>query len=486
MGQDASRRAWLIFHAGAQTGSRYPVRDGVTRIGRASDNDIVVQGKDAEFVSSKHCEIRSKGAGFRLVDLESTNGTFMNGERIADADLQAGCLIVLGARGPQMLFELESQASREEDRTLALPAAAAVAAGSVPAQKSRSGEAAGASIEPEHEELLSNAVRRARKARLSGDGEQTAILMREVLSKVIHSSGRRSRWIIGLLSVTLLGVVAYSIWQIRALQREQMDIDDQILSIEARLSAGIEDSREVDQLIDTLSQYQTRARALQSSMFYQLGVRNEEHDFVEEEIRRLLAEFGAEAYSIPPEFVVQVNRFIHQYQERDRPNMERAMGRARGDLEAVRASFAEQNLPRDLAYMVLVESAFIAGSASPAGAAGLWQFTAETARAYGLRVDETVDERLDARKSTGAAGRYIRELILDFGTGSSVMLALAAYNLGPGNVKRAVRKVDDPIKERNFWYLYRVRALPQETREYVPKIIAAMIIGRNPQRFGFG
>ncbi|MBP1599065.1 MAG: soluble lytic murein transglycosylase-like protein [Acidobacteria bacterium] len=97
-----------------------------------------------------------------------------------------------------------------------------------------------------------------------------------------------------------------------------------------------------------------------------------------------------------------------------------------------------------------------------------------------------MDDRLDARKSTGAAGRYIRELILDFGTGSSVMLALAAYNLGPGNVKRAVRKVDDPIKERNFWYLYRVRALPQETREYVPKIIAAMIIGRNPQRFGFG
>jgi membrane-bound lytic murein transglycosylase D len=95
-----------------------------------------------------------------------------------------------------------------------------------------------------------------------------------------------------------------------------------------------------------------------------------------------------------------------------------------------------------------------------------------------------VDERLDAIRSTGAAGRYIRELILDFGSGSSVMLALAAYNLGPGKVKRAVRTVKDPIKQRNFWYLYRVRALPAETREYVPKIIAAIIIGRNPDRFG--
>ena len=59
------------------------------------------------------------------------------------------------------------------------------------------------------------------------------------------------------------------------------------------------------------------------------------------------------------------------------------------------------------------------------------------------------------------------------------------FNLGPGRVKRAVRKVDDPIKQRNFWYLYRVRTLPAETREYVPKIIAAIIIGRNPEQFGF-
>jgi membrane-bound lytic murein transglycosylase D len=135
--------------------------------------------------------------------------------------------------------------------------------------------------------------------------------------------------------------------------------------------------------------------------------------------------------------------------------------------------------------MVLVESAFLKGSTSPAGAAGPWQFTADTARQYGMRVTDKVDERFDLRKSTKGASRYIRELILDFGTGSSVMLALAAYNLGPGRVKRAIRKIDDPIKQRNFWYLYRVRALPIETRQYVPKIVAGMIIGRNAARFGF-
>jgi membrane-bound lytic murein transglycosylase D len=101
-------------------------------------------------------------------------------------------------------------------------------------------------------------------------------------------------------------------------------------------------------------------------------------------------------------------------------------------------------------------------------------------------VDGVVDERTDLRKSTHAACRFLRKLILEFGNGSSVMLALAAYNLGPAKVRQAVAKtVEDPIQQRNFWYLYRIRALPAETREYVPKVFAAIIIARNPELFGF-
>ena len=336
-----------------------------------------------------------------------------------------------------------------------------------------------------HERLLSEAIKRARLLRRVGVGDSTLIIMREVLQTAVRRSTRKFKATIGVLALALIAVTAYGAIRIQGLKQQKGDVDAQIRDIETRLGAGGQDPAEIDRLIERLNRYQDQAQALQGNLLFRLGVRGGGQAFVEREIKTLLAEFGAESYSIPPEFTEQVNRFIQQYQERDRANVERIAGRARQQLETIRRVFESERLPPDLAYMVLVESAFISENASPAGAVGLWQFTPATARAYGMKVNERVDERLDLRKSTLAASRYIRELILDFGSGSSVMLALAAYNVGPGKVKQAVRKVDDPIKQRNFWYLYRVRALPLETREYVPKIIAAIIIGRNLERFGF-
>jgi membrane-bound lytic murein transglycosylase D len=197
-----------------------------------------------------------------------------------------------------------------------------------------------------------------------------------------------------------------------------------------------------------------------------------------------MAEFGAETYSVPPEFLQEVKRFIARYQGPDRATTERALGESRSNMETMRKIFEGANLPPDLACMVLAESGMSADGTSAAGAVGWWQLTAATAEHYGLRVGK-VDDRRSVRKSTEAAAKYVRDLILDFGTGSSVMLALAAYDVGPGKVKQAIRNVKDPIRQRDFWYLYRTRALPEETREYVPKVIAAMIIARQPERYGF-
>jgi membrane-bound lytic murein transglycosylase D len=309
--------------------------------------------------------------------------------------------------------------------------------------------------------------------------------MREMLGSAVRRSRKNLKAVIGALAVTLVAIIALGTWKIRTLQQEKIDIDQQILGVEAMLQEDGQSPEELEQLIARIEEYQARARELQDSVLYQLSSGGKQDAFIQAEIKTLMRDFGAETYSIPPEFTEQVQRFIEQFQERDRRNVERALGRSRADLEVMRTVFQERNLPPDLAYIVIVESAFHPQSVSTAGAAGHWQFTAETARAYGMRVDEKVDERLDLRKSTQAASRYIRDLILEFGAGTSVMLALAAYNHGPTAVRRVIRKVDDPIKQRNFWYLYRARALPVETRQYVPKIIAAIIIGRNPERFGF-
>jgi membrane-bound lytic murein transglycosylase D len=257
--------------------------------------------------------------------------------------------------------------------------------------------------------------------------------------------------------------------------RDQGSIE--LPQLETRLASSGEGYLEIGRLIDQLLHGRARTQELQM-----LEVND---DFVTREINVLMKEFGAEEYSVPAEFVKEVDRFIRQYQERDRDLMLRALVVERNKLDQVREILRHDQMPEDFAYMAVVESGFIQASTSQEGAAGFWQFTETTAREYGMKVDQAVDERLDLTKSTRAASRYIRDLILDFGTGSSVMLAMAAYNSGRESVRRAVRNVKDPIKQRNFWYLYRTRALPTETRDYVPKVFAAIIVGRNPRQFGF-
>jgi hypothetical protein len=213
--------------------------------------------------------------------------------------------------------------------------------------------------------------------------------------------------------------------------------------------------------------------------------RSAEEEAVEEEISSLMREFGAEDSTVPAAFVRDVHRFIKQYQGRDRALISQVLVRERARLDQVRRILRRDRLPEDLAYMILVESRFLESAISHEGAAGFWQFTETTAREYGMEVNDQVDERLDLAKSTEAASRYLRDLILEFGNGNSLMLAIAAYNSGAETVHRAIRGVKEPIQQHNSWQWFDSRALPAETRAYVPKVIAAILVGRNPQRFGF-
>ena len=471
--------AWLVLRAGSAAATRFPIRAVVTRVGRDAGNDVVVEGAGSSVVSSRHLEIRSDSGRFRVVDLGSRNGTYVNGQRVDDAVLESGTVIQLGVDGVALGFTMEDDAVAAVEPTVAL---------SRPDKAPREPPAP-AQARPtatQQDAIVSAAVLEARQARQLGLTDQTGAIMRKMLGTAVRRSSRKFKATIGVLVIVFSALTAAGYWRIQQLEAEKRDVDRQINELDALLETGGQDPQELDRLAAQMEVYQKRAQAVQENILFRLGTLGRHDAFVQAEIKTLMKDFGAETYSIPPEFVEEVNRFIVQLQDRDRAHVANLLGRQRAELDLMRGIFAEMKLPADLAFIALVESALRLDSTSTAGATGPWQFTAQTARAYGLRVGDGVDERTDLRKSTMAACRYIRDLILEFGAGSSVMLALAAYNVGPGRVKRAVQRVvEDPIKQRNFWYLYRVRALPMETRQYVPKIVAAIIIGRHPERFGF-
>ncbi|HYF40669.1 MAG TPA: lytic transglycosylase domain-containing protein, partial [Gemmatimonadales bacterium] len=153
----------------------------------------------------------------------------------------------------------------------------------------------------------------------------------------------------------------------------------------------------------------------------------------------------------------------------------------------IRERLARENLPGDLVYLALIESGFSNTATSRAKAVGMWQFMKRTAKGYGLRVDSWVDERRDPFKATDAAVRHLADLNRRFG---SLYLAAAAYNAGSGKVSRGIiRLPDDDSDTTNsdatFFRLYDTKLLRRETKDYVPKLIAAALIAKEPRRYGF-
>jgi membrane-bound lytic murein transglycosylase D len=138
----------------------------------------------------------------------------------------------------------------------------------------------------------------------------------------------------------------------------------------------------------------------------------------------------------------------------------------------------EKDLPEELFYLALIESGFNPQAQSRAKASGIWQFMAKTAKRFGLKVDKWVDERRDPEKSTYAAAEYLKNLHEMF---NCWYLATASYNAGEGKVLEAMKRA----KSQDFWEISKHKYLRRETKEYVPMLLAAMIIAEDPQKYGF-
>ena len=470
------QQVYLVRLTGDYAGSKHQIGSDVVTIGRSSENHIIPQGESVPQVSARHVQIFRKHSAYWLRDLESTNGTFVNGKRIKEVELKSGVIIQLGTKGPEFQFLIGTDVSENLDKTLIIENPE-VMEGSDRREKKK--PASG-----KHETLLKEAVAKARSVRDDGRHGQTMIIMRELLTTAVVNSHKKHKLAIWVLVGLVVVLFSFSAWTSQRLKQQKARVDSQIDRIELELYQA-EDPAQVEALIRQLKASQTKAQQIRRNLLYQLGAADEQEDFLRDAMSRIMADFGTSEYSIPPQFIERVRYYTERYSSVEQDVIERALITQRDALETMRTILGENHLPPDLAYMVVVETGFDFSKRSRSGAAGPWQLVAGTARAYGLRVDGEQDQRFDVEKSTRAAAKYIRRLLLDFGSGSSAMLALAAYNLGPTKVRRAIRNISDPIRQRDFWYLYRTGALPIETKEYIPKIIAAIVIGRHPERFGF-
>jgi len=174
-----------------------------------------------------------------------------------------------------------------------------------------------------------------------------------------------------------------------------------------------------------------------------------------------------------------IEKFIRYFQTGGRKKFELYLSRSGKYVGMMQKILVRYGLPEDLVYVALIESGFSPKAYSVAKAAGPWQFISETGRRYGLRIDWWADERRDAEKSTHAAASYLRDL---YGMFESWPLAAAAYNAGEGKIQRAVTR----YKSDDFSELIRHGYLKQETKDYVPKMLAALTIAKDPDKYGFG
>lgn len=246
-----------------------------------------------------------------------------------------------------------------------------------------------------------------------------------------------------------------------------------------------------DRLVDRISAYEVRALVqgdgfteqpdLPASLDELLALSTFELPPPPPELRNAVElDLKATAHDIPIPVQPKILAYIDLFQGRLRDWFQASLLRGQPHLPMIQAALRAEGLPQDLAFIPIVESAFHTNALSRAKAKGFWQLMRGTAVEQGLKHDWYIDERANPERATAAAVRYLKVLNKMFR--GDWHLTLASYNGGPGTVQRAVRRkgVSD------FWRLAeKGRYLPRETREYVPMVLAAMVVASNPGQYGF-
>lgn len=447
-------------------------------IGR--DASCEVQLADAQ-VSRRHAEIYRAQGSWLIRDLQSSNGLFVNGARVAEAPIAAGVDVQLGGAGPMLRIRPEAP------RPAVAPARAA---GPTP-------ESIPESIEAYAERYFGSGA----------DDESVGgrtLMIRQAYKRVQAQQRRQQRLIIAVASIVALAIGGYALYerhQVSVLEQRAQDTfyemkqaevgNDQLQQRAAATGASLT-SQEV-------SEYLAKRRQLEANyQSYAAALYDRHLDEKDRLILRITRLFGECELAAPPDYMREVKRYIEQWRQTGRFERDVKLAQARGYTGTIVSAFQAEGLPPQYFYLAMQESNFDAFTVGPATrwgfAKGMWQFIPETGAKYGLKIGplyqlsrvDPEDDRFNWSKATIAAAKYVKD-IYSTDAQASGLLVIASYNWGENRVIDLIRTMPNNPRDRNFWQLVAKygNRLPDQTYNYVFSIVSAAVIGENPHLFGF-
>ena len=497
--------------SGSLQGSASASNAPLLRVGRAPGCDVRFDAGTDKAVSNHHAEIVFENGAYYLIDTGSTNGTLVNGRRVQKQELKSGDRLRFGfPGGPEAHVQIDLATPPSSEQQYLATVASIQAPPEARPPTDPPGEAVplpGGRKPPGRESVsarvASSAAEQVARARAEAGGQssgQTMFIMAKAMKQVSEtvSATTRRKWVrvvaavvsVAAVVLGLMGVVIYlQQRQIARLMATKGQLDQEIQAVQERMQVE-QDPVKLDSLEQRLAQLTGNAE----NTIAEIGRKDRAKaaaavagsDELDRDIRQILVKFHAETYQIPPIFRERLQYHIDELVKSG--GLKAIYRRKQTYWPVIQKDFAALGLPEEMAYIAWTESQFDPGASNPSGARGMWQMTPSTAESFGLRVDSVVDERTDPEKQTRAAARYLANLLAEFGE-DSFMLAMASYNRGEAGVRRVLHDVAQEQggfrkEKRDFWHLYRLKKLPEETREYVPKILAAAVVCNNPERYG--
>lgn len=439
------------------------------RVGRSANCDVRIAG---DGVSREHCEVQHIDGQWWVLDLDSSNGSFLDGQSVSHALIQDECRLQCGDAGAEIVLRVVQPTP----------------------EPATSGQTPQAQETTSVTQFMAHYLGKEDNA----DAGDHTKMVRQAFRRVKTRQRRRYVWVIAFVAVALFGALGVAGYQYYRLQQVRVlatgifyDMKElELHLVNAYKQAGVSPSEASQQRLAAM-------RAKYDRLVRESGLMDEDMSKEEALIYRMARVFGECELNIPEGFVTKVKEYIARWQSTDR--LAEAMTRLhqhQGLTRFIYKELVKRYLPPQLLYVALQESDFqprAIGTKTRYGIAkGMWQFIPSTGAQYGLDIGPLVqlprydprDERFEPRKASRAAAKYLSDI---YGTvaQASGLLVIAGYNWGHNRVERLIKKMPANPRERNFWQLLARYDVPQETRNYVFYIFSAAVIGENPALFGF-